>query len=69
LQDALRYVEWIIADRALPLFADEIAGYGRDESRRVLQRLADLSLRYLHAQLFVVQASTLYQERLRLVRQ
>jgi hypothetical protein len=57
LQDILRHIERIVGDRHLPVPVEEAETAARDDSFRVLRRLADFSFRYFSAQLFVVQAA------------
>ena len=57
LHDVVDDVERIIRDRALTIIADETASVEPRDDLRMLRRLADLSLRYFSAQLFVVQAA------------
>ena len=57
LHDALEDVERIIGGRALKIIADETAGVEPLDDLGMLRRLADLSLRYFSAQLFVVHAA------------
>jgi hypothetical protein len=63
LQDVSRHVERIVGDRDLARPVEEAGTEERDDSFRLLRRLADLSLQYFSAQLFVVQAAPLDERR------
>jgi hypothetical protein len=58
LDKTLEYVEDLLRDRSLPTDIPDIGRAGKDEGLRKLRRLADFSLRYFGAQLFIVQDAT-----------
>ena len=58
LDEALAKAEQITRERSLPLDIPDHGSAAKSEEQRKLRRLADLSLRYFGAQLFIVQDAT-----------
>jgi heme oxygenase len=58
LDEALARAEHVANDRALSLDIPDRGPVPKSEEQRKLRRLADLSLRYFGAQLFIVQDAT-----------